>query len=97
MAKRLDEPEFDCVVATEWGYSGQQLWTRTSHDAWTSESSREYLSWDKLLDMGEVVVLTPANLDAHQVGRREGRFEVLREVDATLRRVSEATYKIGKR
>ncbi|MEV6377290.1 hypothetical protein [Micromonospora musae] len=96
MANELEEPEFDCVVATQWGCSGQQLWMRASTDAWTSESASGYLSWDELFELGEVTILTPVNLDRYEAGRREGRFEVLREVDASLRRIGEATYKIGK-
>ncbi|SIS03603.1 hypothetical protein [Micromonospora avicenniae] len=96
MTKRQEEPEFDCVVATEWGYSRQQLWTRLSPDAWISEGSPGYLSWEELLELGEVAILTPADQDAYQVGRRDGRFEVLREVDASLRKIGEATYKIGR-
>ncbi|WP_435589510.1 hypothetical protein [Micromonospora chalcea] len=96
MADELEEPEFDCVVATQWGYSGQQLWTRASIDAWSSESAGGYLGWDELLELGEVTILVPANLDRYEAGRRDGRFEVLREVDASLRRIGEATYKIGK-
>jgi hypothetical protein len=81
MPKKLpDEPNFDCVVATDWGYPNQQIWTRESADAWTS-SSYGYLSWSELHEQGEVTILTPSNLDTFAAGRKEGRFEVLREVE----------------
>jgi hypothetical protein len=92
--KLPEEPDFDCVVVTDWGYPNQQIWTRESADAWNSSSSYGYLSWSELQEQGEITILTPSNLDAFEAGRKEGRFEVLRELDASLRKIGDATHKI---
>lgn len=64
MPKPPEEPELDCVVATDWSYPSQRLWTRQSVDAWVSESSHGYLSWEELCEEGELTILTPSDSDA---------------------------------
>ena len=89
-----EEPSVYGVVATNWGYPDQEIWVQEWTGSWTSNRGGGYLTWEELLERGEVAFLVPEDRDRSEAGRREGRFEILRALDGAMRQLSDATYKI---
>jgi hypothetical protein len=94
MAWDIEDLYEGSVVAEDWGQPTQRLWTLTSADNW--ESDQSYRSSDEMHEVGDLTLLGPVDRDAYEAGRREGRFEVLRDIDGALRRIGNDTYKIPR-
>jgi hypothetical protein len=88
-----EEPDEGCVVALHWGYPRQEIWIHES-GAWSCATRAGLSSWEDLVDEdSDLVRLVPANQDHYNAGWREGQFDLLRSLDATVRKLSEETYR----
>lgn len=92
----IEEPDDGAVVALHWGYPRQEIWVRES-GSWSCAIHPGTVDWEYLVDEDdELVLLIPADQDRYNAGWRDGRFDLLRSLDTTIRELGEATYRHPK-
>ncbi|WP_207126831.1 hypothetical protein [Actinocatenispora comari] len=84
------------MIALHWGYPSQEIWVREA-GSWSCAIHPSTVDWEYLVDQDdELVLLIPADQDRYDAGWRDGRFDLLRSLDRTLRQLSDATHQHPK-